>query len=328
VFFNRGRTAARRLTLASIIAIAGAAPAAAQGEYPVRPVRIIMGSTPGGSGDIGARLVAAKLSERLGQPFVVENKPGAAGTIAAEQVMRAEPDGYTLLFTASWHSTVASMRKTLPYDSVNDFTWISTLTTYGMMLGVRQDSPFRRLGDLIAYAKANPRKLTYYSVGIGSGHHLIGEWFLAEAGIEIVHVPYRGSSAAFPDFLAGRVDVMIDTMTFALTQAKAGTVRPLAITSDQPMEELPGVPTTAQVLPSLRYDSWLGLLGPRNLPAPVLQRLNNEMQEIVKLPDVVARLKELGATPRASTPEEFRKRVESEIVMFRQVVEKRGIPTQ
>jgi tripartite-type tricarboxylate transporter receptor subunit TctC len=323
-----GRWAAGTFVVAATILFAWATPLSAQTDYPTRPVKILMGSTPGGSGDTGARLIAAKLSERLGQPFIVENKPGATGTIAAEQVARSEPDGYTLLFTASWHSTVAAIRKALPYDSVNDFTWISTLTTYGMMLGVKSDSPFRRLEDLIAHARAHPRTLTYYSVGIGSGHHLVGEMLLAQTGVEIVHVPYRGSSAAFPDFLAGRVDLMIDTMTFGLPQAKGGTVRPLAITSDERLEDLPDVPTTSQVVPGLRYDSWLGLLGPPRLPAPIVERLNREMREIVKLPDVVARLKELGALPRSSSPQEFRTRVENEIVMFKQVVEQRGIPLQ
>lgn len=303
-------------------------PLHAQSDYSNRPVRILMGSTPGGSGDTGARLLANKLTERLGQPFIVENKPGAAGALAAAEVARAEPDGYTLLFTASWHSTAAAIKKSLPYDTLNDFTFISTLTTYGMMLGVAPDSPFRRLEDLIAHAKANPRQLSYYSVGVGSGHHLVGEWFIALTGAELLHVPYRGSSAAFPDFLAGRVDMMVDTMTFALAQAKGGKVRPLAITSLQPMEELPDVPLTSQLIAGFEYDSWLGLLGPRGMPPALLAKLNSEVREIVALADVAARLRELGAVPKASTPEEFRARSEREIAQFKRVVETRKIPMQ
>lgn len=302
--------------------------ARAQDVYPSRAARVLVGAPPGGSSDIGARLLTAKLAERLGQPFVVENKPGATGAVAAAEVSRAKPDGYTLLFTASWHSTAAAIKKELPYDPLKDFTFISTLTTYGMMIAVRPDSPFQKLEDVIAAAKANPGKLTFYSVGVGSGHHLIGESLNHSAGTEILHVPYKGSGQALTDFYGGRIDIMVDTMTVALTQVKTGKARALAITSFEPMPELPGVPLAWKIVPGLEYDSWLGLLGPPGMPPDLLAKLNKEMREIVQLPDIAARIKDLGAVPRAMSPEEFRARSEREIAGFKKIVEVRNIPKE
>jgi tripartite-type tricarboxylate transporter receptor subunit TctC len=320
--------------LATLCAAIGAltgiwpAPAHGQGEYPTRPIRMIVGGTPASSGDIGARLLASKLAERLGQPVIVENKPGATGALAAGEVARAEPDGHVLLFTASWHSTAAAVKKSLPYDTLNDFTFISTFMTYGMILGVRPGSPFKRLEDLITFAKANPGKLTFYSVGAGSAHHLIGEWFNSLTGAELVHVPYKGSPAAFPDFMAGRVDVMIDTMTFGLTQVTGGKARALAITSREPIPELPGVPTMSTVLPEMEYESWLGVLGPRGMSPRLLERINREVREAAAQPDVAQRIRDLGAIPRTVTPAEFRARCEREIARFKSIVAARNIPME
>ncbi|MFN0299666.1 MAG: tripartite tricarboxylate transporter substrate-binding protein [Burkholderiales bacterium] len=289
---------------------------------------MIVGGTPASSGDIGARLLSTKLAERLGQPVIVENKPGATGALAAAEVARAEPDGHVLLFTASWHSTAAAVKKSLPYDTLNDFNFVSTFMTYGMILGVRPASPFKRLEDLITFAKANPGKLTFYSVGAGSAHHLIGEWINSLTGAELVHVPYKGSPAAFPDFLAGRIDVMIDTMTFGLTQVTGGKARALAITSREPMPELPGVPTMSTVLPELEYESWLGLLAPRGMAPKLLERVNREVREIALQPDVAARIRDLGGIPRTSSPAEFPARCEREIARFKSIVAACRIPME
>ncbi len=325
-----GRAALHGLTAIAIGALTGAWTATAHGQadYPSRPIRVIVGGIPASSGDIGARLLSTKLAERLGQPVIVENKPGATGALAAAEVARAEPDGHVLLFTASWHSTAAAVKKTLPYDTLNDFTFVSTFMTYGMIVGVRQASPFKRIEDLITFAKANPGKLTFYSVGAGSAHHLIGEWFNSLTGAEMVHVPYKGSPAAFPDFLAGRVDVMVDTMTFGLTQVTGGKARALAITSREPIPELPGVPTLSTVLPELEYESWLGLLGPRGMNPKLLERVNREVREIAALPDVAARIRDLGAIPSTTTPAEFRARCEREIARFKSIVAARRIPME
>jgi tripartite-type tricarboxylate transporter receptor subunit TctC len=305
-----------------------ATPAGAQSDYPTRPVRVLIGGPPASSADISGRLLTTKLSERLGQPIIVENKPGGSGAVAALEVARAEPDGHTLLITASWHSLAAAIKKTLPYDSLNDFTFVSTFMTYGMLVGVRPDSPFKRLDELIAYGKANPGKLTFYSVGPGSAHHLVGEWINALTGAEMVHVPYKGSPAALIDIIAGRVDVMVDTMTFGLAQVAGGKVRALAITSRDPLPALPGVPSITSALPELEYESWIGVLGPRNLPRRVMDRIHRGVQEVIAMPDVSARIRDLGALPRGSSPEEFRTRSEREIARFKTIGAARRIPME
>lgn len=312
------------LGLASLLSTS----ASAQTEYPNRPVRMLVGGPPASSGDIGARLLASKLSERLGQPFIIENKPGATGALAAGEVARAEPDGYTLLFTASWHSTAAAVKKSLPYDPLNDFSFVSTLMTYGMLVAVQPSSPHQRIEDLIAYGKANPGKLTFYSVGAGSAHHLIGEWFNALTGAEMVHVPYKGSPAAFMDFSTGRVDVMIDTMTFGLTQVKGGKARALAITSREPIEQLPGVPTISKALAEMEYESWLGLLAPRGMNPALLERINRAMREAIQLPDTSARIRDFGAIPAPVSSADFRARCEREIARFKDIVAARKIPME
>lgn len=322
----------------SIILIAGASlsllgllcttSSRAQTDYPSRPVRMLIGGPPASSADISGRLLTTKLSERLGQPIIVENKPGGSGAVAALEVVRAEPDGHTLLITASWHSLAAAIKKSLPYDSLNDFTFVSTFMTYGMLVGVRPDSPFKRLEELIAHGKANPGKLTFYSVGPGSAHHLVGEWINALTGAEMVHVPYKGSPAALIDIIAGRVDVMVDTMTFGLAQVAGGKVRALAITSRDPLPALPGVPSIASLLPELEYESWIGVLGPRNMPRRVTDRIHRGVQEVIAMPDVSARIRDLGALPRGSSPEEFRTRSEREIARFKTIVAARRIPME
>ena len=316
------------LSLLGLLGLLCAAPTQAQTEYPTRPLRMLIGGPPASSADISGRLLASKLSERLGQPIIIENKPGGSGAVAALEVVRAEPDGHTLLITASWHSLAAAVKKSLPYDTLNDFTFVSTFMTYGMLVGVRPDSPFKRLEDLIAYGKANPGKLTFYSVGPGSAHHLIGEWINSLTGAEMVHVPYKGSPAALIDVIAGRVDVMIDTMTFGLSQVTGGKVRALAITSRDPLPALPGVPPIASALPQLEYESWIGVLGPRNMQRRVVDRIHRGMQEVIAMPDVAARIQDLGAIPHGSSPEEFRNRSEREIARFKTIVAARRIPME
>jgi tripartite-type tricarboxylate transporter receptor subunit TctC len=300
----------------------------AQSEYPTHTIRMLIGGPPASSADISGRLLANKLSERFGQSIIIENKPGASGAVAALEVARADPDGYTLLITASWHSLAAVMKKNLPYDTINDFTFVSTFMTYGMLVGVRPDSPIKRFDDLITYGKSNPGKLTFYSVGPGSAHHLVGEWINSLTGAEMVHVPYKGSPAALLDVIGGRVDVMIDTMTFGLSQVTGGKIKALAITSRDPISALPGVPSISNSLPELEYESWIGVLGPKNLSSKVVERIHRAMQEVIAMPEVVARIHDFGALPRGSSPEEFRLRIEREINRFKTIVNSRRIPME
>lgn len=315
------------LTLALALA-APLRPAKAEEAYPSHPVKIVVGFAPGGSSDLVARLVAERLSARLGKPVVVENKPGAGGFVATSQVLRQPADGYTLLLLASAHSVTAAMRTNMPFDPVEDIEWLTTAVTYGMVFGVRPDSPYMSFAEIIAAAKDRPRALSYYSVGDGTAHHLLGEWLNAATGAEFMHVPYRGSSGALPDFLAGRVDMMIDTMTFALPQMVGGSVRPLAATSREVPPEMAKVPFSGDVVPGLTYESWLGLAMRKGAPPEVVEKLRREITAIVLSDDFARETAKFGANATASTGAEFAARIKREISEFNQVIDARGIQRQ
>lgn len=293
--------------------------------WPARPVRLLVGFAPGGSSDIVARLIAQHLSASLGQPFVVENRPGAGGLVAAEAVAKAAPDGYTLILLPSGHASQAAMLAKLPFHPVDDFAWVSTATVYPMFLAVADASPIRGLSDLVQRARSNPGKLSYSSVGIGTAHHLLGEWLNAEAGVELTHVPYKGGTAPLTDVLSGQVDVMIETATTALPHLKSGRLRALAVTSSAGKKLLPGVPAASETVPNMHYESWLGLAAPARTPRDLVLRLNREVTRVLAHPEVGQRLAELGGEATPSSPEEFRERVQSDIAKFRQIVTTRRI---
>jgi tripartite-type tricarboxylate transporter receptor subunit TctC len=314
------------LILAAALALCALPSAAsAQDRFPNRPLKIVVGFTPGGSSDIAARVIGEHLSKRLGQPVVIENKPGAGGALAADQVAKAPADGYTLLLVPSGHGVLGAMRQSLPFEVVNDFTWLSTLVTYGMVFGVRPGSPYKSLGDVIAASKAAPNALSYYSVGKGTAHHLLGEWLNAAAGIELLHVPYRGSGPALTDFMAGRVDLMIDTMTFALPQTEGGNVRPIAVTSRERPKGMADVPFSGAVVDGLEYESWLGLCAPKNLPPDVAELLHRTIVESVASPEFAEKMLTIGAAAKSSTMADFRARLEREIAQFSRIVAARAI---
>jgi tripartite-type tricarboxylate transporter receptor subunit TctC len=319
-----------RYGVAMALAALTLAPAASQAQpFPSRPLKIVVGFAPGGSSDLTARAIGDVLSKRLGQPIIIENKPGAGGLTATDQVAKATPDGYTLWLVPSGHSVTGAMRKNLPFHAVDDFTWLSTLVTYGMAFGVRPDSPYKTLAEFIAAAKAAPPKsMSYYSVGPGTAHHLLGEWLNAAAGIELVHVPYRGSTPALADFISGRVDLMIDTMTFVLPQTEGGNVRPLAVTSSDRPGIMANVPFSGSIIEGLEYESWLGLAAPKGLPADVAKVLVDAIRESVKSPEFAAKMAPLGAAPKDSTSAELRARVERDIERFKRVVAARSIAAE
>ena len=213
-----------------------------------------------------ARVVAQSLSPLLGQPVVVENKPGAGGVIGSDLVAKAAPDGYTLLLATAGHSTAAAMMAKLPFDAVRDFAWITTVTTYPFVIATAADSPISSLPDMIARAKAAPGKLSYSSAGVGTSHHLLGEWLAAEAGIEMLHVPFKGGTSPVTEVVAGRVDVMFETMTLVLPHIKSGRLRALAVTSPEPKDYLPDVPPVAKTVPGVVFQSWLGIAAPAGTP--------------------------------------------------------------
>lgn len=317
------------LWLAATLILVLAAPVTAPAQdYPNRPVRLIVGFAPGGSGDTVARIVAQLLAPLLGQPVVVENKPGAGGLIGAEFVAKAAPDGHTLLLLPSGHSTAAAIMRKLPFEPVKDFAWISTITTYPFVIATRPESQFRSLSDVIARGRAEPGKISYSSVGIGTAGHLLGEWFSAEGRVQLLHVPFRGGTTPLIEVQTGRVDLMFDTITLTLPHIRAGRLRALAITSRQPADFLPDVPVAAQTVPGFVFQSWLGIAAPAATPAAVVERLNRELRRVLGEPDMQKRLADLGGVAAPVTPDTMREQVASEIEHWRRLVESRGIEKQ
>ncbi len=305
--------------------LSGTVLALAQEAYPNKPIRMLLGYPPGGGSDIIARLVAKPLGDRLGQSVVVDNKPGAGGNIAAEMVARANPDGYTLLFVPSGLASAAAMKKSLPFQPVNDFVWLSTVTTYPLALAVVPNSPIRSFQDLVLKAKADPQKITYSSVGIGSAMHLATEWIQSEAGIALNHIPFKGGTGPMTELLAGRLDVMVDTMTLTAKLVGEGRVRAIATTALPGKSPLPGVPAVSDTYPNMVYESWLGIIAPAGTPPAIVERLNREIRAVIDMPDVRQKMIDFGGQPQASSPAEFRARVERDIANMRKVMAERKI---
>jgi tripartite-type tricarboxylate transporter receptor subunit TctC len=293
--------------------------------YPARPLKLVTPFPPGGSADVIARLAAQNLGEVLGQPVVVDNRPGAGGLVGNEYAAKQPPDGYTLLLITGAYPVQAATLKSLPFDPLADIAMISILTTYPFVISVRPDSPFATLGEFIAQAKANPGKLNFPSSGIGTVHHLSGELFNAMAGIDVVHVPFRGGAGPLTELLGGRVDVLFEAMTLSIGHIQAGTLRPLAVTSRERWKALPEVPSVHETLPGYEVISFIGLGAPGGTPPPILLRLNAEVRKILSSPERARRFVELGGEPRATSPEEMRSFIERDIARWRGVISTRKI---
>ena len=304
------------------------APSAWSQNYPNRPIRYIVGQAPGGSSDTLARIITQRVGDGLGQQLVVDNRPGATGIIGAEVVARAAPDGYTLLQVSTSHATNPAMQTKLPYDSVRDFTPISLLSQQPNIWLVHPTLPVKNMKELIAYAKAKPGQLNFASSGTGGSQHLAGELLKGMTGIEMTHIPYKGSPPALIDVLAGRVPVMSSTMPPALPHIKTGKVRVLAVTSLKRSPALPDVPTVAESgVPGYEAISWQALVGPGAMPKPIVSRINAEFVKVLKQPDIVAKLNEQGYETVASTPEWFAAYTRSEIAKWTKVIKAAGIKT-
>lgn len=325
-------TTTRRQLILNLATLAGTATLIAPGRAadwrPGKPVKILVGFAPGGSSDTVARLIAPGMSSLLGQQVIVENKPGAGGALAADMVAKSAPDGTTLLLAPSGHGTMAAMRATLPFKPVDDFAWVSTITRYPMVFAVNPSSPIRDLADLLATAKSKSGSLTYSSVGVGTAHHLIGEWLNAETGANLVHVPFKGGTAAATEVMAGRVDLLIETMTLALPMVRSGQLRALAVSSEAAVASLPKVPTASATVPSLRYESWLGVAVAGGTPPTVVGALHGALVKVLDDSQVRQRLSDLGGGAAPSSPEAFKARVESDIARFQSVVASRKISRQ
>jgi tripartite-type tricarboxylate transporter receptor subunit TctC len=294
--------------------------------YPSRPIRYIVAQAPGGSSDTLARIVTQRVAGGLGQQIVIDNRPGATGIIGAEVVARANPDGYTLLQVATSHATNPAMQAKLPYDTLRDFSAISLLTQQPNVWLVYPSVPVKNIKELIAYAKSKPGQLNYASSGTGGSQHLAGELLKSMAGIDIVHVPYKGSPPALVDVIAGRVPLMSSTMPPALPHIRSGKVRAIAVTSAKRSPALPDVPTVAESgLPGYEAIAWQGLVAPAGTPKAVIARLNAEFVKAVKQPDIVAKLNEQGFETVASTPEWFTQYTKTEIAKWSKVIKAAGI---
>lgn len=302
-------------------ALAGAAGAA----YPERPIQLIHGFGAGGNADTVSRLVARHLQAALGQPVVVEIKSGAGGVVASSYVAKAEPDGYTLVMLTGGHTVSAAVNKSLPYDPVADFQPISTVTAFPFVVSVKADNPARTLADLLAAARARPGTVSFSSVGVGSTQHLTGELLAATAGVQMLHVPYRGGAAPVQAVLAGDVSVLVDTATVAAPQLKAGTLRALAITSAKPWPLLPGVPVAADTVSGFQVYSWLGIAAPAKTPGPIVDRLHAALAAMLQDPAFRKAVNDIGSEPSGSSPAQMRTMIESEIARWKKVVEQANI---
>jgi tripartite-type tricarboxylate transporter receptor subunit TctC len=310
--------------LVAAFLLASFAGLAAAQTWPTRQIRLINGFAPGGSSDIVARIIAQKMSESLGQQVVVETRTGSGGIIANEAVASAPPDGYTLLLVTAFPAQAAVMKK-LPYDPLKSFAMVSMLTTYPFAIAVNASSPIKTLPELIANAKANPGKLNFSSAGIGTVHHLSGELFNAMALTDLTHVPYRGGTAPLTELLAGRIDVMFETMTVVLPQVKAGKIRAVAVTSAQRSPFLPDVQTVAETLPGYDVVSWLGIATVAGTPPEVVERLTREVAKALESPDVKQRFADLGGVPRPTTGAEMLAHIDGEMARWKRIAQTRGI---
>lgn len=319
-----------RLTVIAALAVALAIPAGAvaQDTYPSRPITLSHGFGAGGNSDTVARIIAPALGERLGQQVVVEPRVGAGGNLATDRVVKATPDGYNLIVLTGGHAVSGALYKALPFHPVDDLQMLSTLIYFPFVISVRKDHRFQSLADLVAEAKAKPKTITFSSVGVGSTQHLAGELLASLAGIELVHVPYRGGQAPVTDLLGGRIDVMIDTLTVTRPQLGAGTVRGLAVTSPAAWPSLPGIPPASDTVKGYDVRSWMGVATTKGVPEPVVRQLNAAVLYGLEQPQVRDKLEAIGNEVRGSTPDEMRAWIAGEIAKWRKVIDDAKVQRQ
>jgi tripartite-type tricarboxylate transporter receptor subunit TctC len=310
--------------LACLVAALVAATAWAQ-DYPVRPVKIIVPFAAGGPADVYARFLAQRLQEGMGQPFVIENRPGAGSVTGTDAVAKSSPDGYTLLLMSNAQTVNESLIPNKPYSLLRDFVPVAPINYSDLVLVVHPSVAANSLADLIRIAKASPGKLNYASSGPGTPYHMAGELFKAMAGVDIVHIPYKGSSGARTDVLGGQVEMMFDAVTTMSEYAKAGKVRPLATTGKTRSTVLPNVPTMAQAgVAGYEAVIWLGVIAPKGTPPAIVDRLNAEIRKIVERHDVRAEWANQGAVGMTMTPEEFSRYVADDVVKWERIVKISG----
>ena len=318
------KTNERRRRLLAGMALAPwvqALPAWAQAPWPSKPIKMMVGFPPGGGADAMARLVAAKLPERLGQPVIVENRTGATGTICSELVAKAAPDGYTLQLAHINSNAIGPLLVGKgKFDPINDFTPIGLIGITPQMLCHHPKHKFNDVPDLIAYAKANPGKLSYASSGVGSIQHIAGEAFRLAAGVELLHVPFKGTGEALAALISGDVDLTFSSTGSALPQVRGGKLKLLAVCSPKRLPSLPDVPAVSETLKGYEIATWYGLAGPAKLPREIVTRISTEVQAILREPEVAKRLQDLDAEVSSGTPEQFAVFWRREIEKYRKLI--------
>ncbi len=301
-------------------------PSAWAQSYPVKPIRLLVPFPAGGATDILARALSQKLAEKLGQNVVVENRPGAGGTIGSDAAAKAAPDGYTLLLaTSSTHSIGPAINPKIPYDAQADFTPIGYVASSPNLVLVPTTSPAKTLREFVDYARKNPGKLNYASSGNGTIVHLTTELFKSQSSTFMVHIPYRGTALAIPDLMSGKIDVLFDSLVTGLPHVKDGKLRALAVTSSLRTPLAPDLPAAAEVLPGFESTTWFGLYGPKGLPAEVVQRVNTALNAALAEPEVKERFARLGAEPTGGSPQAFSAMVRADASKWKMVIEERKL---
>lgn len=312
--------------LLALLSVAAALPAYAQTQkYPVKPIRMVVPVSAGSQTDISARMIGQKMFENWGQQVVVDNRPGAGGTIAGSIIANAAPDGHTMILHSISHAVNASLYAKLPYDTLRDFTGVSQVASVPNLLVVAPTSGIRTVKELIALAQQKPGQVNFGSAGVGTGTHLNGEQFKLAAGINVVHIPYRGTPEALTDTATGRIHYFFSPIVPALPFVKDKRVTALAVTTKARSPVLPDVPTVAESgLPGFEFDLWIGILAPSKTPKPLLNLISNEVRRILELPDIRERMTSQGVVPKPTTPEEFDRFVRAEVERVSVIVKASG----
>ena len=322
------RRAALGFLAIGLSALLGPIGRAAALDYPTRPIRFVVGYPAGGSTDIVARLIGQRLSERLGQQFVIENKPGAGNNIGTETVVRAEPDGYTVLLVNPANYINTSLYTNLKFNFVKDIAPVASFLRVPNVMTVASEVPAKTVAEFIAYVKANPGKVNLASSGNGTSVHLSGELFMAMSGVKMEHVPYRGAAPAITDLLGNRVQVIFDNMPSIIGHIHGGALRALAVTTATRSPQLPDVPTVAETIPGYEASALFGMGAPKNTPPDIIAKLNKEINAVLAEPEVKARLVELGGEPLIGTPEAFGAMIAAETEKWEKVVKFSGVKVE
>lgn len=316
----------KALITLTIAAAMTALPAMAQPQYPSKPIRLVVPFSAGSATDILARIIGARMGQNSSYQIIVDNRPGAGGTLGATGVAKAAPDGYTLILVSVGHAINATLYPKLGYDTVRDFAPVSLVASVPNVLVVNAASKYNSVRDLVAAAKANPGAMNFDSAGSGSSTHLSGEMFKMQAGIDVVHIPYKGTGEALTDVMAGRGDMMFAPSVSAMPFVRQGKLKALAVTTAKRAASLPDIPTVAEAgLPGYTFDSWFGILAPAGTPKEIVNALNAEIGKALAAPDVREKLAVQGAEPRPSTPQEFSAYIQTEIARLAPVVKQSGV---